>query len=146
MARFINGTRQYHIRISQALAERIDLLVALTDSRKHGRWQRFMEKVLIEAVEKGLQQFGGVHLWLRPHGSIFSLTAPGRYTLLAQGAGGERVWIIEPVRDMPAAVENEAPRHGYRVDITSDQGGFDARGVYVWAEDLLGSKPKFPDD
>lgn len=139
------GTRQYHIRVSEELGTRVDLLVALTDSRKHGRWQRFIERLLIEAVDKGLVSFSGVHLWLRPHAHIFSLTAPGAYTLVAQGAGGERVWIIEPARGLPPMEGEERQQDGYRVDITSDEGGFDGRGVYVRGGDLLGAKPKFPD-
>lgn len=134
--------RNYHIRLPAPLADQMELVIAMGDGR-HGRFQRWIEQAIRERVEKQMQTLPGVHLWLRPHGKILKMDQRGVYQMIAQGAGGERVWLLGTVNDLPDAVQPGG--YGFRCDITSDAavgGGFDGRDVVVPADDVQGVAPR----
>ena len=127
---------ELRFRVPRALYDSLTLYCALTGEHRV-EWCR---RNLLAAVEAGLARFPVRYCWLRPGATIYSL-AHGVYSPIARAAGGERAWPIEVV-ELPSVLSGS--RQGWMVDITAERGGFEARGVYVSLESVVGIRPGPP--
>lgn len=121
---------ELRFRVPRGVYDRMSLLAALIGARR----REWIVQALTRAVEDGLRQFPVHVCWLRPGARIFSLRGT-TYTPIANAAGGERAWPIEVV-EMPSVLTPF--RQGWRVDVTTDTGGFEGRGVVVAIDDVVG--------
>lgn len=121
---------ELRFRVPRGVYDRMTLLAALTGDRR----REWVIRALTRAVEDGLRHFPVHVCWLRPGCTIFSL-AGSTYTPIAKAAGGERAWPIEVV-EMPSILTPF--RQGWRVDVTTDTGGFEGRGVCVAIDSVVG--------
>lgn len=127
------GRVELRFKVPQGIYQRLCLLVALAGERR----VVWLTRKVSEAVEEGLRQFPVHVAWLRPRATIYSLSGRA-YTPIAKAAGGERAWPIEVVQ-MPNPLSPTG--QGWRVDVTTERGGYEGRSVYVAIEDVVGEEP-----
>jgi len=125
--------KELRFRIPKGVYDRMNVLCSLSGERR----LEWIVRTLVAATEEGLRQFPVHVAWLRPGATIFSVVG-STYTPVAKAAGGERAWPIEVV-EMPSVLS--LSRQGWRIDVTSDTGGYEGRGVCVPLEDVVGEKP-----
>lgn len=122
------------VKIPRVLYERMTILCLLRGEIRH----EWMRTALLNAIESGLAAFPARVVWLRPGATIYSRDG-STYTPICRAAGGERAWPIEVV-PFPSTIAPD--RQGWCVDVTSDSGGYEGRGVFVAMDDVVGVQPR----
>ena len=98
----------------------------------------YLRELIARGLERDREAFPGMCLFLRPQATVFREVSADVYSPLAQGIGGERVWVLAVVTRLPSSMGGEL---GYVCDITAGDtaGGLEGRGVIVKASDLGGA-------
>jgi hypothetical protein len=107
----------------------------------------FVRRAVRRLADRELFRRPGAYLWLRPRARVYRLVGGGAEPtaeLLAEAAGGERVWPLQRVEPLPAGLgpesERGAWRSGFLCDLSPEDGhdcGLSMRRVLVLAGDVL---------
>lgn len=127
------GMVEARFLVPRGFWDTLTLYCALTGERR----LEWLRRTLIDGLERGMAAFPVRFCWLRPGVTVFS-HARGVFTPVAVAAGGERAWPIEVV-PFPSALS--PLKMGWRIDVTSDAGGFEGRDLFVPVEAVVGQKP-----
>lgn len=120
LVRVFSGARHRADRVTLTVPlprwmwERMAFLLALRGEPR----RTWLRRVLHAAVEEELKQLPTQRAWARPRAVAYRRPAGGVIEPLCVLTGGERVWPIEALSDLPAALGSHG--FGWRCDISSD--------------------------
>lgn len=118
------------LRLGNELKRTVQLLSSRQD------WpslSAYLRHLVARGVNEDLQRMPALHLDLRPSSTVFRMTGAGGLQPLGRSQGGERVWVISVMANLPSSLGGGL---GYVCDVVAgDGGGLEARGVVVREED-----------
>lgn len=129
------------VPIHRWMWERMAFLLALRGEPRAS----FLRRTILAGIEEELKQFPTQRVWARPRTVAYRKGSDGFYAPLCVLAGGERVWPIEVVDDLPAALHCRGL--GYRCDLTEGEGQAPSvqRDVVLRIDDIANAPVRTPE-
>ena len=119
---------------------RLALVQVLTGERTT-EWVR---RKIAEAIDAQLVTAPGIGTFVRPDSPVYSRREDGTLVPITRALGGERVWILDTIHDLPHDIDPQGV--GYFSDLTVVPGaqGCEARNVVLAAKDVWAGPGRVP--
>ena len=131
MAKRSKSRYEGHVRLRIGALK--DQATVLAQRQGHGTLAGYLRDLIARGISEDMRKHPAMHLRLRPGSTVFRMDGE-TFRPLAQGIGGERVWVLDVIPSLPTTLGGGL---AYVADIVAGEGQLEGRAVVVRADDCV---------